>query len=290
MGISLKKDTRLRIEGEEYSLKLDPHDPFVTTGLVAAYSNRLAEDFKPIVLDPRGYGSKPSPPRFIAYRLLIDPEKRKLCILYEVYWSRQDCTWRKLNKDHNHDYEQLQIHFDAAAGTMEKVIVSSTGPMEHGGHGVEVFSKTREAKSRRVEYVTSPQGKFPWGGPGGRRNATEIREIPVELLAFEGNRPIVLVVNCYHVFTGLKRTLRPEEKVELKTRLRKLDRKLLEKWYYQHFRDRFGHDVSNPFKEPYVMYYPPPEDGLSRLVYSLLYAYASVKSFFSYPFRMLRAR
>ncbi|MBO3832227.1 MAG: hypothetical protein FGF51_02420 [Candidatus Brockarchaeota archaeon] len=54
MGISLKKDTRLRIEGEEYSLKLDLHDPFVTTGLMAAYSNRLAEDFKPIVLDPRG--------------------------------------------------------------------------------------------------------------------------------------------------------------------------------------------------------------------------------------------
>ncbi len=153
---------------------------------MVAFSTRLAEDFAPIILDPRGYGAKPSPPKFIAYRLIIVPEKRKLCILYEVYWSRQDCTWRKLNKDHNHDYEQIQIHFDIATG------------------------------------------------------------------------------------------------------LRKLDRKLLEKWYYQHFRDRFGHDISNPFKEPYILYYPPPEDRLSRLTYSLLYAYVSVKRFFTYPFRMLR--
>jgi len=273
----------LRLEGKDYFLKTDPHDHFTSTSLVVAFSTRLAEDFAPIILDPRGYGAKPSPPKFIAYRLIIDPEKRKLCVLYEVYWSRQDCTWRKLNKDHNHDYEQIQIHFNIATGMMEKVIVSSTGPVKHGGHGVEVFLKTSEASRREVEYVTLPQGQFPWGGPTGRKGATEIREIPIERLAFKGNRPVILVLNCYHVFTGLKRTLMPGEEVELKPGLRKLDRKLLEKWYYQHFRDRFGHDVSNPFREPYVMYYPPPEDRLSRLAYSLLYTCASVKRFFHLP-------
>ncbi|MEM2930515.1 MAG: hypothetical protein QW797_06615 [Thermoproteota archaeon] len=280
----------MRIEGKDYDLKYDPQDPFVSNGLMIAYSTRLAKDFMPIILDPRGHGAKPFPPEFVAYRLIVDSRGKKLCVLYEVYWRRQDCTWRKLNKDHNHDYEQIQIHFDTAAGIMEKVIVSSTGPVKHGGHGVEVFSQTREVRKKDVEYVTSPQGQFPWGGLRGRRNATEIREIPIERLAFERNRPILLVLNCYHAFTGLKRPLRPEEKVELKLRLEKLDRKLLEKWYYQHFKDRFGHDVSNPFKEPYVLYYPPPEDGKSRLAYSLLYAYASVKRCFSYPFRMLWAR
>ncbi|MBO3797381.1 MAG: hypothetical protein QXI42_12185 [Thermoproteota archaeon] len=41
MRISVKKDTRLLIEGKEYSLRLDPYDPFVSTGLVVAYSTRL---------------------------------------------------------------------------------------------------------------------------------------------------------------------------------------------------------------------------------------------------------
>jgi len=277
----------LRIEGKDYHLKYDPQDPFVGNGLMVAYSTRLAEDFMPIIFDPRGYGAKPFPPEFVAYRLVIDPKRKKLCILYEVYWRRQDCTWRKLNKDHNHDYEQIQIHFDTGVGTMEKVIISSVGSIEHGGHGVEVFSKTSEVKRRDVEYVTSPQVQFPWGGPRGKRNVTEIREIPIERLIFEKNRPVLLVLTCYHAFTGLKRMPKPEEKAELKLRLEKLDQKLLEKWYYRHVKDGFGHDVSNPFKEPYILYYPPPEDRKSRLAYSLLYAFTSIKRYFSYPFRIL---
>ena len=277
-SISLEKQLlSLQIEGKKYDLEYDPEDPFVTADLVVAYSTRLAEDFMPIILDPRGYGSKPFPPEFVAYRLIIDSTKQKLCILYEVYWRRQDCTWKELNKDHDHDYEQIQAHFDMIIGKIEMVVVSSVGSLEHGGHGVEVFSKIHRAEKRDIEYRTSPKGRFPWGGPNGQMNVTEIREIPIERLFFEKSRPEVLVLNCYHAFVGLKRKPRPEERVKLKPRLEKLDRKCLERWYYRHAKNRFGHDISKPFEEPYIFYYPPPEDWKSRLAYSLLWVLASIK-------------
>jgi len=90
----------------------------------------------------------------------------------------------------------------------------------------------------------------------------------------------VLVVNCYHAFTGLKKELAPEEKIELKPKLERLDLKLLNVWYYRNAKNRYGHDISNPFKEPYILYYPPPEDWTSRIAYSLLWVIFSVGRIF----------
>ena len=59
--------------------------------------------------------------------------------------------------------------------------------------------------------------------------------------------------------------------------LEKLNTGLLERWYYRNVKNRFGHDLSKPFEEPYVMYYPPPEDWRSRLVYSLLWLFSSLR-------------
>jgi hypothetical protein len=222
----------------------------------------------PVILDPRGHGSSPYPPEFVAYRLVVDQKGQRLCILYEVYWRRQDCTWKELNKDHDHDYEQIQIHFNLGTGSKEKIIVSSVGP-------IEVFSQISKAEFRDLEYTTSPKGRFPWGGDRGQRCRTQIREMPIERIALEKGRPVVEVLNCYHAFAGLKRRI--DERNELSPRLKKLDRGLLERWYYRHVKNRFGHDVSKPFDEPYVMYYPPPEDLLSRLVYWFLWLCASVE-------------
>ena len=129
----------IHIEGKEYELEYDSQDTFVTADLMVAYSTRLAEDFMPIIFDPRGDGSKPFPPEFVAYRLIVDSRRQKLCILYEVYWIRQECNWKELNKDHDHDYEQIQLHFEMESGKIERVVVSSAGSLEYGGHGVEVF-------------------------------------------------------------------------------------------------------------------------------------------------------
>ena len=267
----------LDLEGKHYEIEFDPQDSYVVDDLRVAFCDHLGEDFAPVLFDPRDYGSAPFPPDFIAYRLVVDLVGQRLCILYEVYWRRQDCSWRELNKDHDHDYEQIQIHFSLKTGEKKKVVVSSVGPVENAGHGVEVYSSVPKAKVKTVVYATSPKKSFPWGGDFGKTNATQVREIPIGNLFSEDGKPAVLILNCYHAFTGLKRSLLPEERKELRPTLRRLDRKLLDLWYYRHVKNRFGHDVSKPFEEPYVMYYPPPEDWLSRFVYGYLWVVNSFK-------------
>jgi len=270
----------VEIEGVTYELEFDPHDHYVVPDFAVAFCDSLAEEFVPVLFDPKGYGDLPYPPDFIAYRLVVDSKGQRMCAIYEVYWRRQDCTWKELNKDHDHDYEQIQVHFNLKTGKREKIIVSSVGPVEFAGHGVEIYSTILNATFRNTSYSTSPKKWFPWGGEFGQNNITQIREIPVDHLIFEEKRPAVLVVNCYHAFTGLKKELAPEEKIELKPKLERLDLKLLNVWYYRNAKNRYGHDISNPFKEPYILYYPPPEDWTSRIAYSLLWVIFSVGRIF----------
>ncbi len=269
--------SELVIHGKTYEVEFDAEDPFCAEGLRVAFCDQLAADFTPIIFDHKTHGSKPYPPDFVAYRLTIDPEKQKLCALFEVYWRKQDCSWRELNKDHDHDYEQVQVHFDLGSGEIEKVVVSSVGPVENAGHGVEVYSPLSASTVRTVEYTTSNKNFFPWGGKSGQKNITQIREIPLDRLLFEGTRPAVLVLNCYHVFSGLKRQLHPEERKELQPTLKRMNRQLLDEWYYRHNKNRFGHDISKPFEEPYIMYYPPPEDLPSRFAYGFLWIIQRLK-------------
>ncbi len=267
----------LEIEGKEYELEYDPQDPFVYTDNSVAYCDQLARDFMPIIIDHKEYGSKPYPPEFIAYRLLVDSKKEKLCILYEVYWKRQECIWRGIVKNHDHDYEQIQVHFDTDSGKLDKVVVSSWGPLECAGHGVEVYSNISKPDSKAIDYTTSSKRSFPWGGDNGQKNLTQITRIPIEKLTFDNKRPTILVIACYHIFVGLKKNHLLSERNELDVGLKRLDQKLLENWYYRHIKNRFGHDISRVFFEPYIMYYPPPEDLLSRAVYGLLWFSAFIK-------------
>jgi hypothetical protein len=272
----------LMIEGKEYEIEEDLKDPYVVSNLTVAYSDPLAQHFAPIIFDPRGQGDKPFPPDIIGYRLIIDPQSKKMCLLFEVYWRRQDCTWKELNKDHDHDYEQIQIHFNLLTGNKEKIVVSSVGPVENGGHGMEVFSYVDKAAVKTVVYSTSPEKQFPWGGPSGKTNATQIRTIPIESLLSEKGRPQIVILNCYHAFAGVKKELLPEEKKTLNPKLVRLDQELLLKWYYRHAENRFGHDISNPFKEPYVLYYPPPEELSSRIAYNFLWVFSYIKMRFGF--------
>jgi len=264
------------LKGKQYNVEYDPKDPFVAAGLYVGYSDQLAQDYMPILYDPRSYGSLPYPPDIITYRLIFKPSKQ-LAIVYEVYWRRQDCSWQELNKDHDHDYEQIQVHFNLESSKLDRIIVSSTGPIENGGHGVEVYMDVSSASFRTVVYTTASEKTYPWGGEMGQNNATQIRQIPIEQLLLEDGRPPVVILNCYHVFAGLKRQLLEDEKIKLSPKLERLDRALLEKWYYLYATNRFGHDLSDPFKEPYLLYFPPPEDWVSRLAYGFLWFFSLVK-------------
>ncbi|MEM4656805.1 MAG: hypothetical protein QXX77_00090 [Candidatus Methanosuratincola sp.] len=48
----------------------------------------------PIFYDTWGHGTNPLPPEFLAYRLIVDEEGKRICAIYELYWKRQECTWR----------------------------------------------------------------------------------------------------------------------------------------------------------------------------------------------------
>src|SRR4030067_3725008 len=215
----------VEIEGVTYELEYDTTDPYVTPNLRVAFCDQLAADFAPILFDPKGYGSTPFAPDSLAYRLLVDTNEEKLCALYEIYWRRQDCSWKELNKDHDNDYEQSQHQFDMKTGE-KKYVVSSVGPVDSPGHGSEVYKDVPKATARNIEYSTSPKPFFPWGGNSGNKNLTQIRTIPANNLILDGKRPTVIIVNCYHAFAGVKRILAAEEKIELKPKLERLNQKV----------------------------------------------------------------
>jgi hypothetical protein len=68
----------LQIEGKEYQLEVQTKDSYVAANLSVAFCHELAEDFRPLLFDPRDYGSKPFPPELLAYRLVIDQRRPKI--------------------------------------------------------------------------------------------------------------------------------------------------------------------------------------------------------------------
>ncbi len=269
---------KITIEGASYVLEFDKRDPFVSPAYDVAYCDELATRYKPIVLDPLGYGQEPVPPEFMAYRLVIDNTLQRLCIIYEVYWRRQDCQWRQFNKDHDHDYEQIQIHFSLQDRNLTRVVIAAAGPPRYGGHGVEVYRHVKQVRAEAVRRKTASFESFPWG-----RHNYEIWVLdqPIYRLVFINKRPVVRVSNCFHVFTGIKWNQWQEHRRktgaanqlrhELKMPLRRLDRRILWKWYYQHRENQFAHDLSDPFTTPHILYFPPPSQYLLRFTFTLVW-------------------
>ena len=271
---------RLKLGRNNFPVEYDLKDRFVQPKLYVAFNDELAGKLAPLIFDhPKGYGSKPVPPEIMAYRLVVDPENRQASALFEVYWKKQDCDWRNLNKDHDHDYEQIQVHFNIDTGEVKRVVISSTGPKMFAGHGVEVYAKDAKHSAYEIDYRTSSKKFFPWGGKNGRPWRTQVRQIPLDRLVFDEMRPKIFVLNCYHVFTGVRINYSMKEHAQLFPQLVRLDAKMLDKWYYRYkpAKTRFGHDISDPFREPYVMYHPPPKNLLSRIAYGLLRLLGNLK-------------
>jgi hypothetical protein len=268
---------KVSIEGHTYILEFDKRDPFVSPAYDVAYCDILAQRYKPVILDPKGYGRTPVAPDFMAYRLVHDDNKQRLCLIYEVYWKFQDCQWRQFNKDHEHDYEQVQIHFDLKEGILTRVVVASAGPSRYGGHGVEVYRHVKCVRSQAIRRKTAPFQSFPWG-----RHTYEIWVLnqPIYNLVFIDSSPVVRVSNCFHVFTGIKwnqwqdyrrKTGRGNaRRDELLVPLCRLDRRILWQWYYQHRTNGGGGGLSDPFSPPHILYYPPPSEFLLRFSFTLV--------------------
>ncbi|MFW9935727.1 MAG: hypothetical protein ACFFDU_09555 [Candidatus Thorarchaeota archaeon] len=276
------------VDGHSYVLEFDRRDPFVAPIYAVAFCDELANHYKPVILDPQRFGRIPVSPEFMAYRLVYDSNKQRLCIIYEIYWQHQDCQWRQFNKDHLHDYEQIQIHFNLRKGILSRVIVASAGPTRYGGHGIEVYRHVKQVRSGRVRRKTSSFESFPWG-----RHNYEIWVLdqPIFNLVFIKKRPVVRIINCFHVFTGIKwnqwhshrhspSAINPLQH-ELVIPLRRLDRRLLWQWYYQHRTNQFAHDLSDPFTRPHILYYPSPKEFFLRFFFALVESLTMIIRLFS---------
>lgn len=263
--------TEIAIGDEHYGLIYDTKDPYITSGYKVCYCDSLADDYKPIFYDPKGWGITPFPPEYLAYRIIQDPTKMKLCLIYELYWSRQDCTWREMNKDHDFDYEQIQVHIDQNNSVVEKVVVSSIGPAKSAFHGVEVYSNKEEFSHHQVDYKTSSFRHFPWGGLFGKNRLTFVRNIPLKNLEFDVTHPVMIVINCYHAFTGSKGNRDLSGSPMLKPDLKRLDQNLLNKWYRENKNNRYGRDLSKAIQCPFVMYSPPPDQWILNIYYDILW-------------------
>jgi hypothetical protein len=267
----------ITFQAESYKLVQVQYDPYISNGYIVCFCDKIALEFQPVIYDPFNWGCIPFPPEYMAYRGIYDKINQTLCILYELYWLRQDCTWREMNKDHDHDYEQFQVHLNLEKEVVDKVIVSSVGPAESAFHGVEVYHHTEITTHSQEGFVTSTTNKFPWGGIFGKKRHTFVRSIPIKKLEFQGNRPVTVVLNCYHAFTGSKGTRNLSDSPKLNPKLRKLDEKLLHEWYWVNKKNRYGRDVSNPLQFPHVMYSPPPEKWFPNLCYDILWKLYSLR-------------
>lgn len=269
----------LEIHNEEFELIYDSLDPYVAPGYRVCYCDQLARMYQPLLYHPYDLGETPILPDYIAYRLVHDSQNKKLCILYEVYWPRQDCEWHKANKDHEFDYEPLQIHLDLTDNYIEAVVVSSVGPPSASFHGVELYTKIEKPFHEPKKFRTSPSTRFPWGGLTGKYRNTHVRHLPLDSLEFQATRPKISVINCYHAFMGSRGRRNLTGVPVLDLELRRLDKELLDVWYNKNKANRYGRDLSKPLQYPHVMYSPPPDMWISNLWYDFLFQIFLVRQY-----------
>lgn len=272
---------KLDFQGKQYELVYDSLDPYVVPGYRVCYCDSLARVFQPILYYPYKAGDSTIAPEYMAYRFVHDPQKNKLCIIYEVYWPKQDCNWRNMNKDHEFDYEPIQVHLDTTKKTVEKVVISTIGPPTALFHGVEVYIDIKKAFYEPKKFRTSSSSRFPWGGLLGKTRNTYVRNLPLDTLDFEKKRPVVSIINCFHAFIGSrgKRDLTGSPVFDL--HLKRLNKELLEVWYNKNEANRYGRDISKPLQYPHMMYSPPPELKFSNFCYDVLIRIFLLRQFFT---------
>ena len=248
------------LEGKTYSLE-NAENSFVSSLHEVTFCDELGENYKPALFDNENKDAiTPSPPTGVYYRIILG--KVEICIEYEIYWTEQICN----GKNHEHDYEQIQVFFSKNSGTLTKVVISSAGFPPFTYHGVHVYSED-EQDIRGVYYSFGQPPVYPWGKKD-IRNFTEVATIPLKKLHFVNNNPAILNTTCYHSFEGIVSSLYQEQVLSrrrVNLTLQRLDKKTLKRWYFDHKTNQFGHDISDPFDVPHLKYYPPPNKIGSRI-------------------------
>jgi hypothetical protein len=267
----LRSNSKNRIE----LLTLTEHKTkYALKGYKAFFSTKLARQYEPIV-----YASEcmSGDPQELYYRILQN-QNNKFCIQYFYYWQYQKC----MMASHGYDYEPIFIYLkkkkSAAADSdnnnldLYLIVNGGLGGPNCHFHKNEVRPShgRRDRNTKHITSKLSPHPFYPFGKNGNVQYHACVSTYPLDTrkdLQFEEEfRPLFGIRACSNIFSGAQGDLHGHR---FKPPLKRLTDRVLDKWYFHHFKNRddmpFGHDIADPFTSPYIKFYKPSKQEVESL-------------------------
>ncbi len=248
---------------------------YALEGYKVFFSTKLARQYEPIIYAGECASGDPEA---VYYRILQREREKdeghhikeiELCIQYFYFWQYQRC----MMTSHGYDYEPIFIYLKKSDESNPYLIVNGgLGGPDCRFHKNEVrpWDGKRDGKTRSITANLSPYPFYPFGRDGNIKCHECISTYPLDTgedLQFEGeNHPLFGVRACSNVFSGAQGDLHGHR---FKPPLNKLTDRVLDKWYFHHFKNKndmpFGHDIADPFSLPYIKFHKPSREEVERL-------------------------
>ncbi|MFB5601213.1 MAG: hypothetical protein ACE5SW_13415 [Nitrososphaeraceae archaeon] len=246
----------------------DSESRYLFDSLKLYYSDDFANMYRPIIYSGLEYIHENDPtinPEGMYYRIVSDQLKGEYCIQYFIYWLEQNCTEFLNISNHRYDYEPIYVY-------IKPPNLIPVGVVNAGKSQILSFRcRFHKTEIRRVEYTnrdrveypylftSSPEPFFPFGGQNGRVGRNCIKTYPLAgSIYLDQLRPLFGINSCFHSFSGSESSLIGKP---FNIPLRKLTDEILTTWFFNHYKNEdeepFGHDVSNPFRFPFIQYIDP---------------------------------
>ncbi len=244
------KSNLIMINGKKYSLDFQSNK-FVSPHNNAAFCDELAQDFVPCILENKADSGSQFQPTDEVYYIIQTSPKGRLCLLYEYLWPQIDADLRFGY------YKQIQVHFDLKKNILEKVVMSSGGSLKEQHHDVLVFLPISSSKKHEKEDFEL-SAAFPYKEE--LLPQITIIERPIFELKFDNVSPVVTTpsyaASFFPLATGSNNNMSDYEK-RTSFDLQRLDEKTLHRLYFENKSQVLGHDISDPFVEPHIMFVIP---------------------------------
>jgi hypothetical protein len=161
-----------------------------------------------------------------------------------------------------HDYDFEPVFIFVTDSRINKIVISGKGDVEARPHVTTIFKLWKGASFNEgfCEYKSNPRN-YP------NENEQKIfqsigkdffleKGVTVKDVC-KGVHPHLAILTCYHAFTADDKyngmnLFTPEKKIDLEPQPLKDD--IIENWFKT---GHFGHDVSDPFKFPYIKFFSP---------------------------------
>lgn len=225
---------------------------YMLTNYNIYFSEKIANLYKPI-LYPNVFNDAPEG----LYYRIVGNNLGDYCIQFFYYWKVQNCTLPIMS--HVYDYEAIFVYLKESDAKPNKIVNGGLGGPECEFHKNEI--RIRQGKSEEIEHhITGQLSEAPYY-PFADKDSREITicvknySLYGEDLQFENMHPKFAIAECSHVYSGASELLQGKP---FDPPLRELDDEILDEWYFEHFKAQnempFGHDVADPFTEPYIKY------------------------------------